>query len=398
MAPRILLTAGRLPFALELVRSLSAAGAKVFVADVYPLYVCQASKGVTRSFRVPSPQKDFAAFRQAILTIVTREKIDTIIPVSEEVLYLALFRDELAQRAKVFFPPLSLLTTLHHKERFVSYCEALGLSVPRTVSYRGQSELPAFAGRPYIIKRNYSRSGGAVHFPEPGRHPSAFGLPVDGSWLMQEKAAGEALCSVSVLRGGRVELTRLYRPATALGTVSVMFCRADHEAVRSWIERFAAFSGYEGIVSFDFFVKDQEVFAIECNPRPTSGLHLCEPTLLSAALLGQAPPRREPPPRERALIALGLLTALPRLIREKKLKALLPDLLRARDVITSWRDPAPFFYQILCYLYIFWRMFRTRQSLVVCMMEGVEWNDDQERGLLGSEPTAPASSAWGASA
>lgn len=376
MKTRILLTAGRLPYALELARSLAQAGAEVFVADCYPLFVCQASAAVRRSFRLPPPAENFPEFRRQLLDLVQREKIDLLIPVSEEVIYLSLMRTELAALCRVFFPDFSLLQTLHHKQRFVAYAQRLGLGVPDTVAYQGQTALPSFASRPYIIKRCYSRAGCQVYFPSAGRHPQGFGLPPDGSWIMQEKAPGEPLCSVSVLRGGKVALTRLYRPTSAFGTVSVVFTRVEHAQVEAWIETFAAHSLYEGLISFDFFVCGDAVRAIECNPRPTSGLHLCEPELLAAALLELPLASHAPAARLRAQIVLGVLSALPQIVRQGKWQSLWPELLRARDVIFSWRDPAPFFFQLFCYLYFFWRMFFKRQSLMACMMDGVEWNED----------------------
>lgn len=379
MSRTVLLTGGRIPSALELARALAGMGAKVYMADSYPIFLGQASRAVRASFVVPSPRKNLNAYRQAILRIVRDHGIDCVLPCSEEVLYLATFKLELSAYAEVFCAAPELLLALHHKQRFVEYARSWGLSVPASSSYHGEplNWLPAFCEQPYVLKKVYSRAGSAVKWGAAGQSPASLNVPPDGSWLLQEKLIGRPLCSFSVIKGGEVLLSRLYSPGSALGTVSVSFEAEEEARIDAWIERFARVSGYEGFVSFDFIVARDTVWAIECNPRLTSGIHLCDAQQLAAAALFGARAEAAHAPRRRAQFFLALLAALPQALPQKAFWPQLPRLLRSPDVVASWRDPIPFLYQWICVLYFVKQMLRGNMALAACSMDGIEWDEDQ---------------------
>ncbi len=163
------------------------------------------------------------------------------------------------------------------------------------------------------------------------------------------------------------------------GSVGVVFRQIDQKAIRKWVENFAKKTSYHGIVSFDFIVgSDGAVAAIECNPRPTSGVHLFEPQMLGYAILDPNRPLPKFSSRQRAQVTLGMLSALPSILRNKgRRKEVLGDIFRARDVMFSWRDPMPAFYQLVCYSYIFYKAWRMKATLVDCMLDGVEWNGEE---------------------
>ncbi len=378
MTRNVLLTGGRIPSALELARALAWAGARVFMADSYPIFLGQASRAVLKSFVVPSPREAFAAYRESILSIVREHAIDCVLPCSEEVLYLARFRAEFPPQCELFAADHELLLALHHKQRFVEQARAWGLSVPESASYRADtaSDLPSFTSQPYILKRVYSRAGTAVRWAKADELPAVHKLPDDGSWLMQEGLRGRALCSFSVIQHGKVLLSSLYAPGSALGTVSVSFEATREPSIEAWIEGFARASHYHGFVSFDFIVGSGKVWAIECNPRLTSGIHLCDPYQLAAAVLDKRRSWSMSRPRPRAQFFLALLAALPRALPQPQFWPQLPRLLRSPDVVASWRDPAPFFYQWICILYFFRRMLRHKKALAACSMDGIEWDED----------------------
>lgn len=379
MAKKVLVTAGRMPAALEICRALSRTGADVVTADCYATQICQGSHAVSRSYTVASPRYDFERYRDDILHIVRKEKIDLLVPVSEDVLYLARFADELSKDCELFFPAIDLLNEIHHKQKFVEKAEELGLPVPESQLYIDPSTLPAFCEKDYILKQVYSRAGKGVIFATAGEHPRTYGVDCDGSWVIQERLLGETLCSCTVVHGGVVRAHLVYRPSVISGSVGVVFRQVDHEGIRSWVETFAARTQYHGIVSFDFIVSPLgDVAAIECNPRPTSGVHLFEPQMLGYAIQDPQRPLPALSRRQRAQITLGMLSALPSVFRKAGLRQeTFLDILRARDVMFSWRDPLPVLYQIVCYAYLYYKAKRKKSSMVDCMLDGVEWNGDE---------------------
>lgn len=379
MAKRVLVTAGRMPAALEICRALARTGATVISADCYATQICQGSHAVAKSYRVASPRFAFEQYKADILTIVREEKIDLLVPVSEDVLYLTRFAEELTAHCELFFPPSPLLFSIHHKQKFIDFAEELGLSVPNSELYIDASRLPEYCEKDYILKQVYSRAGQGVIFATAGEHPRTYGVDSDGSWVVQERLLGETLCSCTIIHHGKIRSHLVYRPSVIAGSVGVVFRQIDQEAIRAWVEKFAAKTQYHGIVSFDFIVSPLgEVSAIECNPRPTSGVHLFEPEMLGYAILDPSRPLPALSRRQRAQVTLGMLTALPSIFRKAgRRRETFLDIFRARDVMFSWRDPLPALYQLVCYAYLFYKARKKKATLVDCMLDGVEWNGDE---------------------
>ena len=97
----------------------------------------------------------------------------------------------------------------------------------------------------------------------------------------------------------------------------------EHAAARAWVETFVAREGYTGQIAFDFIETEAGVmYALECNPRATSGVHLLAahpefaaafftppPTLSVAAPPRQARREHKKRPRECAASAYDAGTA-----------------------------------------------------------------------------------------
>lgn len=380
MARRILLTSGRVPSALELARSLARAGCYVVVADSYPTFICQGSRAVAKAYVVPPPRQQPASYELAIIEIIKREHIDLLVPASEEVFYLAGFAAEIKKYCEFFFADAQLLLQCHHKQNFNDKAHAMGLSVPdSTLLLKGSTVAQKLTQADYVLKRCYSRGGNRVIFAGAGTDPQSCDVPFDGSWLIQKTISGETLCSFSVVQHGRLMKTQLYRPSVTLGSIGVVFQSIRDERIESWIEIFARKSGYHGFLSFDFQrTADGEIFALECNPRITSGIHLVNPDVLAQAILNPLRPLPKKASRSRAQIVLGVMTALPDLVSSPRLALkTLRECLRARDVMFAWSDLWPLLYQIKCYLYFFKICRRERFPLSSCAMDGIEWNDER---------------------
>jgi hypothetical protein len=50
---------------------------------------------------------------------------------------------------------------------------------------------------------------------------------------------------------------------------------SDHPATLNWVQSFVSRTQFSGQIAFDFIESAEgQVWAIECNPRTTSGIHL----------------------------------------------------------------------------------------------------------------------------
>jgi hypothetical protein len=340
----VLLTLGRLPKALDVARALHAVGCRVIVAEPFAWHICRLSRAVARSYRVASPNRDKARYLSELADIVEREQVDVVVPVSEEALHALALRERVAPRVRFYSPPAAIVHRLHDKLRFAEWAQAMGLDVPETYAL-DVAAARALADRvDYIVKPRHSCSG--IGFSKHQRGSPFPVLPGDPPAVAQAFVGGEHLSTFSIARAGHVLGTAIYRGTVFSGTVAVCFERvAEHAGITRWVEEFVARSGYDGFVSFDFIVAsgDGRACAIECNPRLTSGVHYVAPSTLAAAVLGD----------DDATFADNGRTLLqqfyPALTETQKtmfgsgpFRRNLSQLLAARDVVWSPRDPWPF--------------------------------------------------------
>ena len=82
--PTALLTLGRLPKALAIARALRTQGYRVIIAEPFAWHVSRVSRDVDQSFRLPAPNKNPRAYQEALLSLIRKERVDLVVPISEE--------------------------------------------------------------------------------------------------------------------------------------------------------------------------------------------------------------------------------------------------------------------------------------------------------------------------
>lgn len=326
----VLLTLGRLPKGLDIARSFAANGWRVVVAEPFGWTLVGTSRAVSASHTVPAPAAGHAAYLTALGRVIEVEGVSLVVPVSEETMHVA----HLAG-VEVFTMPAPEVLRAHHKLGFCEWARELGLDVPDSATL-GTPEAGALAARTdFITKPVHSCSGRGVRFFGAGDAPPD--EPVET--VLQARMRGDIISSCAIARGGRMVGNALYRGTQFSGSVAIAFERIEHAAAEAWIARFVAGTGWTGFISFDFIVDASgRPWAIECNPRATSGLHFFETADIAPAVLeGRAPRFRA----ERELQQFySCLTEL-RPGRRGYL-ARLRRLARLRDACWERRDPWPF--------------------------------------------------------
>jgi hypothetical protein len=352
LASTVLITLGRLPKALDLVRGFARAGCRVLVAEPFSWHLCRPSRDVARSFAVTAPSVSKERYRRDLLDIIERERVDLVVPVSEEILHVASLHGMLPPGCRLFAPAQAVLLGLHDKLGFIRQAAAYGLPVPATAALGTAAAAALAAAADYVVKPLYSCSGKGVRILQAGTP-----LPdVAGRALAQRYLSGGVQSTFSLSHQGRVLVTAIYRGTIMSGTVSVGFERVENPAIERWVREFVARSGHSGFISFDFVVDSAgDALAIECNPRVTSGVHFVEPLPLARAILDPAA-AGEVPLREARLFQqfYPCLTETQKaLFRPQDRAHHLHYLRAAQDVVWSARDPLPFLtmtftsYQIL---------------------------------------------------
>ena len=128
----VLLTLGRLPKALDIARSFASLGWRVIVADPFRTHLLAASRSVSQSVRVPAPAVDAGAYLAALAEIVDSAKVDLVVPISEEIMFVGLLRSRLPAHVQVLAMPPEALAAAHDKYAFARHAIDIGLTAPRT--------------------------------------------------------------------------------------------------------------------------------------------------------------------------------------------------------------------------------------------------------------------------
>jgi hypothetical protein len=341
MTGNVLLTLGRLPKALDVARGFADLGWRVVVAEPFKRHLAGASRAVAQSHRVTAPAEDKQAYLADLQRIIANEKIDLVVPVSEETMHVAFLRDGLPASTRLFTMPPEKLLRLHNKHGFVQQAVAWGLAVPETYALGDPAAEALVQSGPVVVKPVHSCSGRGVRLL-----PAGTALPAPDPaipTIVQRCVMGAEYSSCSIAHDGRVSSTVIYRAAQKSGSVAVAFERVEHPALEDWITRFIAAAQWTGFIAFDIMVDEAgQPWGIECNPRTTSGLHFWERADIARAVLEPGfTPRYRPETRLQQFYSALTETQMS-LFRRGPFRENLRQLFTTRDVSWDRRDPMPF--------------------------------------------------------
>ncbi|WP_198369340.1 ATP-grasp domain-containing protein [Roseomonas rosulenta] len=337
----VLLTLGRLPKALDLARAFHAAGWRVVVAEPFKRHLAGASNTVARSVQVTAPATDREAYLRDLLRVVEEDAVDLVVPVSEEVVHVAALHGRLPARTRLFAMPQDAVLAAHDKGSFAAQSAAWGLSVPRTHPLGSEQAAALAAEQDVVVKPLHACSGRGVRLIARGA-----ALPPaepDAPAIVQARVLGIERSTCSLVHDGLVSGTVVYQGVMQSGSVSIAFERVQDPLIEAFVRDYAAATRWTGFLSFDFMLDGRgQPFAIECNPRTTSGLHFFEVEDLARAVIDPAHPlRHRASPRLQQFYSCLTETQLS-LFRGGGFLPKLRALVTTPDVTWSARDPMPF--------------------------------------------------------
>jgi hypothetical protein len=286
-----------MPFAVDEIRKLGEAGHDVTAVDTFKASPGSHSRYAARHVEVPPPAQETDAFVDAIAKLIEQNDAQWLLPMFEEVFYLAAHRDRLGDRCELFFPDFPTLAKVHDKVTFAALCGELGLPVAESVTATSPAQLRDAIGRfdHWFARAAYGRGGLNVLTntgPLAGEGSLDDAAPTpDDPWLVQEYLEGVDLCSWSVVHHGEVVLHSTYEhPLTIDDRGGIVFASVDAPETLATAQRIAGALGWHGQVSFDFLrTADGVHHLVECNPRPTDGCTLATHEELDTALFGPRP-------------------------------------------------------------------------------------------------------------
>ncbi len=375
MADTVLFTLGRLPKGLDLARSFRLAGFRVIVADPFRWHLMRVSNAVSQSYQVTAPNVDRDRYLDELAAIIRREQVSVVVPVSEETMYVAALKGRIPPHVLVYGMPQATLLALHDKQRFIEIASDIGLPVPETYRLDDPRAGKLVESTDYVLKPINTCAGKGVEIKMKGTPPSSRS---DASALIVQRFVnGRQACSFSLVHEGKVLLTVVYRGTIMTGTVAVGFERIDgRTGIEEWVETFVDHVGCSGFIAFDFILADDGTpYAIECNPRVTSGIHFLPSDIIAPMMLN---PNRSLPPRLRVdrhfqQFWPSLTETQARLFRWPDFTRHLSSLFRAKDVTWHWRDPLPFLLMPFTSMKILWTAMTTEKTLGEAATDDIEW-------------------------
>lgn len=388
---KVLITSARMPFALDMIRKLSAAGHEVYAADDLADAAGSHSKYLSGRVVTASPRADTESFIADVERFCADRGIEVVVPAFEEAFYLAAQRERLERTAKLYLAPFATLARLHDKVAFQRLAEGLDLPIPTCVVATSDDELREAIERwpRYFARAAFSR-GGVALLTNTG--PLAGELTLDdchptpaSPWLVQEFVEGPTVCTYSTVHEGRVtahcmyEIPRQWKHATGIGFRSI-----DGAASLRVISAITAELDYTGQISFDFLVTDHGLSLVECNPRATDGILLVEGGALAAGLFDpDAEPTMVEPGKEVQLDLALVGDAFAD--HAKRLPRTISDLARVRDAGDGWHDPLPTMYSAFAVAHDKLVSLRDHRNLQVEMGGDISWDGEPIAGMSGAD-------------
>lgn len=340
---------------MELAKNLAESGVEVHVVDSIPVALTYYSKWITSYRIVPSPKQKTDSFINVLIEEVKQKQIDWIIPTCEEIFYIAKHKENFEQYSKVYCEDFSKLIELHDKYRFIKKADSLGLMVPDTVLCREIYEVKAAlrGSHEKIAKPVFSRfSSKLVHLSH--QQIETDDIHHENPWVVQDFIEGEVFCSYSIAHKGEVKAHAVYQSKFRAGKgATIHFQPIQHPQINQWVHTFIRESQFTGQIAFDFVEDGNEtVYAIECNPRLTSGIHLFRnQPIVDAILHEQAVIAGDGSLQIKAAMALYLIPN----IKNHGWKHTLTALFKSKDIVFDRQDITPFWKQLHTYYY-FWKL------------------------------------------
>src|SRR5688572_25570182 len=122
-----------MPFALDAIRKLSERGHDVFATDSFDAAPGSHSRYLAASFTTAPASDDPTAFAEDVERIARENEIDALLPMFEEVFYLAAHHAEISAATRLYAPPFRTLAQVHDKGTFQEMCDRLEIRTPQTV-------------------------------------------------------------------------------------------------------------------------------------------------------------------------------------------------------------------------------------------------------------------------
>ncbi len=384
---KVLITSSRMPFALDTVRKLGERGHEVYACDSYKAAPGSHSKYLAGHFTTASATEDPEQFVTDVETFAGENAIEAVIPMFEEIFYLAAQHERVSKVTRLFAPPFRTLAQVHDKGTFQELCDKLGVRTPQTIVAHTQEELQAAIEKfPQFFGRAAFSRGGvglltntgplAGHLKPEDCHPTE-----QNPWLIQEFVDGPMHCTYSCIHDGEVATHMSYRaPRQWEHSTGIQFESVDPSDTLPTVELLASDLKWDGQMSLDFVDSGDGLMMIECNPRPTDGVLLMSAEELERGLLAPTIETLQIEPGRTEQLDFAVLGQI---FREplKEAPNSIHDLATVKGTDSGWHDRLPQLYSFLAFAHHERMSLKERKGLFEAMSDGITWDGQDIPGL-----------------
>lgn len=283
---RVLITDGRAPAALAIVRSLGRRGIEVHCGESFKYNLSSFSKYVTDQVRYPSPDDEPEAFVDRLIDIVRTGDYEMVFPVRDETtLLVADHQEQLSEWTTLYLAPYETIAALNDKGETVKLARRAGVPVPTTYFPEEVSldRVKREAEYPLLIRpRESSGSRGIVPVESPAEFDAAY-AEVEaeyGTPMIQEYVdkTGYSTACVMLDRDQREVASFSYerlKEYPLSGGPTVVGVSTDDEEVKSHARNLLQEVSWKGAAEVEFILDETgSPRLLEVNPRFWTPLQL----------------------------------------------------------------------------------------------------------------------------
>ena len=196
-------------------------------------------------------------------------------------------------------------------------------------------------------------------------------------WIAQKYLEGKKYCTYSICFKGKVLTNVTYPVNFAIDNSSCLtFDAIDHEGINQWIANFVRCENFSGQIAFDFIeIESGEIFAIECNPRATSGLHLLSHNkkIVDAFLLDKSISISMEEKVSKQLFCGMMIYGW----RSFSIKDFIKTIFTYEDIVFCKSDIKLFLFQPLLFIYYLYKSIKWRCNFSAMFTYDVDWNGEE---------------------
>ena len=159
--------------------------------------------------------------------------------------------------------------------------------------------------------------------------------------------------------------------------LALNFEAIEHKTIYSWVSLFVAKKQFTGQIGFDFIeTKQGKLYAIECNPRGTSGIHLFQQKdSFCEAFFNHQKSIAIPQIGYAKKLGWGMLLYG---WKTRNLCKFIHTFIFVKDAIFSIKDIKPFFYQIVLFFVYLFRSLKLKAPIPAIFTFDIDWNGEEE--------------------